>query len=501
MTRNRIGLMLVAGLAIAAAVWYYARAEAANPEITTQPITRGDIVETVGATGTLEAVTTVQVGTQVSGTVQALYADFNSIVHKGQVIARLDPSLFQTQVEQSRANLVRAQADADRLRVAVDDAQAKLKRARELSERQLIPATDLETAEVTLRSSQAQLQSAAAQVTQARASLQQAQVSLDKTVITAPIDGIVVARNVDVGQTVAASLQAPTLYVIAADLTQMRVNASIDESDVGRLRPGQVVRFRVDAYPTEEFTGSVSQVRLNPVVVQNVVTYAALIDVPNQQLKLKPGMTATVTIQIAGRENVLRVPNAALRFRPTAEIFAALGQTVPGGDPSKWAGGSAEGGWQGRNPAGDNWQGTSTGGRERSAAADSANGSTGDTRSPASGNRRDTARGAGGAMRTPSTARGAETVDALFGPLPTSESSGRVWVTKNGKLQPVRVRLGLTDGAFTELIETELAEGTGVVTSVVVSGETAARPQTNAPASTNPLMPQRPGGSGGRGRR
>ncbi|HXH06020.1 MAG TPA: efflux RND transporter periplasmic adaptor subunit, partial [Vicinamibacterales bacterium] len=321
-------VLVVAG--IAGAGVYYARNRGPEPEVVTQPITRGDIIESVGATGTLEAVTTVQVGTQVSGTVQALYADFNSIVHKGQVIARLDPSLFETQVEQARANLIRAQAEVERLRVAVADAETKLQRARSLAARQLVPATELETAEVTYRAALAQLRSAEAQLTQAQASLNQAQVNLQHTVITAPIDGIVIARNVDVGQTVAASLQAPTLYVIAADLTKMKVNASIDEADVGRIRPGQRVRFRVDAYPTEEFTGTVLQVRLNPTVVQNVVTYAAVIDVPNPELKLKPGMTANVTIEIARRAGVLRVPNMALRFRPTAEMFAALGQREPG---------------------------------------------------------------------------------------------------------------------------------------------------------------------------
>ncbi|HWP99590.1 MAG TPA: efflux RND transporter periplasmic adaptor subunit, partial [Vicinamibacterales bacterium] len=323
-------VLVAAGLAGAGV--YYARNRGPEPAVVTQPITRGDIVEAVGATGTLEAVTTVQVGTQVSGTVQALYADFNSIVRKGQVIARLDPSLFETQVEQARANLIRAQAEVERLRVAVADAETKLQRARELAARQLVPATELETAEVTWRAAQAQLRSAQAQLTQAQASLNQAEVNLRHTVITAPIDGIVIARNVDVGQTVAASLQAPTLYVIAADLTKMKVNASIDEADVGRIRPGQRVRFRVDAYPTEEFTGTVLQVRLNPTVVQNVVTYAAVIDVPNPELKLKPGMTANVTIEIARRAGVLRVPNMALRFRPTQEMLAALGQREPAPD-------------------------------------------------------------------------------------------------------------------------------------------------------------------------
>ncbi len=309
---------------------YYRYSKAAPaPTVTTAPITRGDIVDRVGATGTLQAVTTVQVGTQVSGTIQNLYADFNSIVRKGQVLARLDPSLFQTQIEQARANLIRAQADLDRLRVGLDDARTKLGRAKELSDRQLLPRNELDAADINVRSAEAQIRSAQAQVTQAQASLNQNQVNLAHTVIEAPIDGLVISRNVDVGQTVAASMQAPTLFVLAADLTKMQVIANLDESDVGRIRPGQHVSFRVDAYPAEDFTGSVAQVRLQPIVQQNVVTYATVIDVPNVDLKLKPGMTANVNIEIARKQNVLRVPNAALRFRPTNEIFAALGQTSP----------------------------------------------------------------------------------------------------------------------------------------------------------------------------
>src|SRR6185503_8986888 len=220
---------------------YYVRRHTSQPTIRTAGVTRGSISEVVGGTGTLQAVTTVQVGTQVSGTIEALYADFNSLVKKGQVLARLDPSLFQTQIEQARANLIRAQADLDRLKVSLDDARTKLNRAQELSARQLLPQNELETAQVNVRSIDAQIRSSEAQVTQARASLNQNDVNLQHTVITAPIDGLVISRNVDVGQTVAASMQAPTLFVLAADLTQMQVVANLDESDVGRIRPGQHV--------------------------------------------------------------------------------------------------------------------------------------------------------------------------------------------------------------------------------------------------------------------
>jgi RND family efflux transporter MFP subunit len=305
------------------------RSAVPEPSATTMPLSRGDVVDTVGATGTLEAVETVDVGTQVSGVVQALYADFNSIVRKGQVIARLDPQLIQTQIEQQKANVARADADLERLRVALADAEQKLRRAQQMAEKNLIPRTELETAEVNVRSAEAQIRSSEAALTQARAQLNNQVVNLGYTTITAPIDGIVISRNVDQGQTVASSMNAPTLYVIAADLTKMQVIANIDEADVGRMRPGQVVNFRVDAYPTETFRGEVAQVRLQPSVVQNVVTYSTVISVPNPELKLKPGMTANVTIEIARRNNVLRVPNRALSFRPTNEMFAALNQEVP----------------------------------------------------------------------------------------------------------------------------------------------------------------------------
>ena len=326
--RRRAILWIVAVGALVAGGFYVTRTPE-GPGLTTQTIGRGDIVDAVGATGTIEAVTTVQVGTQVSGTIQALYADFNATVHKGQVIARLDESLFATQVEQARASLIRAEADRDRLQLSAEDARRKLDQARRLAAGGLISTSELDTADSDQRGAAAQVRSAEAQVTQARASLNQAEVSLSKTVIAAPIDGIVIARNVDIGQTVAASLQAPTLFVIAADLTKMRVNASINEADVGRVRPGQTVRFHVDAFPGDQFVGSLSLVRLSPVVQQNVVTYAALIDVPNPMLKLKPGMTATVEIEIAARRHALRVPNAALRFRPTDEILAAFARTSP----------------------------------------------------------------------------------------------------------------------------------------------------------------------------
>jgi len=321
-------VVIAAGLGSAG--WaYYANKNRPEPTVTTMPVSRGSVIEVVQATGTLQAVTTVNVGTQVSGVVQDLFADFNNIVRKGDIIAKLDPSILQVQIESQEANVSRAEADLERLRVTLADAKQKLTRAQELFDKQLVPRTELETADINVKSTEAQIKSSQAALVQSKASLNQAKVNLGYTVIRAPIDGIVIQRSVDPGQTVAASMNAPTLYVIAADLTQMQVLANIDESDVGRMRPGQHVTFRVDAYPNETFTGSVWQVRLQPTVVQNVVVYSTVISVPNQQLKLKPGMTANVNIEIQRRDNVLRVPTAAARFRPTELMFQALNQPVP----------------------------------------------------------------------------------------------------------------------------------------------------------------------------
>jgi HlyD family secretion protein len=217
--------------------------------------------------------------------------------------------------------------------VQSEDAQQKLRRALELSARELIPATELETAQATARQTEAAVEAAEAQIVQARASLHQAEVNLAHTIITAPIDGTVISRNVDVGQTVAASMQAPTLFVIARDLAKMQVNARVAESDIGRIETGQPVTFRVDAYPGLIFSGTVSLVRLDPIVEQNVVSYITTIDVPNPQLRLKPGMTANVTIEIERAPNVLRVPNAATRVRPSPDVFTALGQPLPAEGP------------------------------------------------------------------------------------------------------------------------------------------------------------------------
>jgi HlyD family secretion protein len=409
----RIKRLLIAvcllGLIGLSASAYYSRQDSGAAPVRTIPVSRGSIVDAVATTGTLQAVTTVQVGTQVSGTISWLGADFNSTVHKGQVIAKLDPSLFEAQLAQAQANLAKARADVEGQTVNLADAQRKLARAKELGARQLLPQSDLDAADVAVQNAQAQLRSTQAQVQQAQASLNQSQVNLQHTIITAPIDGIVIQRSVDVGQTVAASLQSPTVFAIAADLTKMQVNANVDESDIGRIHAGQTVTFRVDAYPAVEFKGTVSQVRLQPTVVQNVTTYTTIIDVPNGDQKLKPGMTANARVEIARRDDAVTVPNAALRFRPTAETFEALDQEVP-----------------------------------------------------------DDLRAAGGT---------------------------RVWALADGKLQPIGVKVGITDGVNSEIVEGDLPPQALLAIGAAAGG--AATPPSAGSgrgSNGNPLL----GGGGGR---
>jgi HlyD family secretion protein len=305
----------------------------------------------VQATGTINAVTTVQVGSQVSGTIQTLFADFNSHVKKNQVVAQIDPSLFQGALLQAKAdladaqaNLVASKANLDKAVAAAAQAKLDFTRYTTLANEGVVPTQQLDTARATSQSADAAVGAAKAQVTQASAQVQQkqaavavAQTNMNNSTIRSPIDGTVIARSVDVGQTVAASLQAPTLFTIAQDLTKMQVYVSTDESDVGTIHPGQDVTFKVDAFPKDSFKGKVSAVRLNATTVQNVVTYTTIVDFDNPEMKLFPGMTAYVTVPVAEANDVVKVPNGALRFTPdlTADQIAALyqkaGITATGG--------------------------------------------------------------------------------------------------------------------------------------------------------------------------
>jgi HlyD family secretion protein len=332
MKRKRMSwaLITIAAVTVTAVVAYHElRGHASVPGFRVDPIAVGDVVRTVTADGTLQAVTTVKVGAQVSGTISEVDADFNSVVRKGQVLARLDPALIQTEVEEARAALAGARADADQAHVAVEDARVKLAQAQALAGRQVITPSDLEDARVAMDTAQADLHAKQAQVRQAEARLRQAEVDLNNAVIAAPIDGIIVARNVDPGQTVASSFEPPTLFEIAADLARMQLIATVDEADIGLVEPGQSVQFVVDAYPGKTFTGVVAEVRLQPDADQSAVEYSTVVSVANPELRLRPGMTGRLTIEAARHENVLRVPSAALEFVPSRDTFAALGQEVP----------------------------------------------------------------------------------------------------------------------------------------------------------------------------
>ena len=337
-------LLLLALAAAAVWTWQPWQDKTPAPQYRLGKAEAGKLSAAVSASGTLGALVTVQVGSQVSGQIQELMADFNSPVKKGQVIARLDPATFETRVAQAQAdlraaesaaqvardNLAVRQAELAKARIALDDAGRNLDRKKSLVAQQFLSPAELDSAqaafdtareqlrlsEAGVRVNVAQVANAEALVAQRQAVLRQAQVELAHTVIRSPVDGLVISRNVDVGQTVAASLQAPVLFTIAQDLKQMEVNIAVDEADVGRVKPGQKVRFSVDAYPGERFTGQVSQIRKAPQTVNNVVTYSVMATAANPDGKLLPGMTANARILTDERENVLMVPNEALRFRP-----------------------------------------------------------------------------------------------------------------------------------------------------------------------------------------
>jgi HlyD family secretion protein len=423
----------------------------------TAAVEKGDIAAYVSATGTLNPVIMVQVGTQVSGTIEKLFADYNSQVQDGQIIAQLDQASFSAKVAQADASLENARADlknaqanvlnvkasienaraetasqranVERMQVEIADAKRNLERNRALFERQLISRSELDAAEsaydtagaqsnaaraqldaaeaklraaqAQLRSADAQVDKAKAQVSQAQASLEQAKVDLDRTIIRSPINGTVISRSVDIGQTVAASLQAPTLFTIAQDLTQMQVDTNVSEADVGNVAVAQTATFTVDAFPNQVFQGTVREIRQAPIIVQNVVNYNTVIAVGNPELKLRPGMTATVSILVAKREQVLKIPKAALRFQP--KLSEEEREEIEKYVRERRDGGSRDGAAPGSEAHRKRWQGTP-----------------------------------------------------------------KVWImTSEGFVRPVSVRLGISDDQFTELIGDDLQEGQALVTGML----------------------------------
>jgi len=313
---KKIFIISIVIVALTVATFILFRSKGDEIKFKTEKVQRGDIETTVTATGTVNAVTTVLVGTQVSGTIKNIYVDFNSPVKKGQLIAQIDPATFEAQVEQARANLLSVRANLEKAEAILADAKRTMERNRELFSRNLIARSDLDTAETNFETAKASVNVAKSQVAQTAAALKFAETNLRYTRIPSPVDGVVISKNVDVGQTVAASFQTPTLFTIAEDLTKMQIDTSVDEADIGKVRVGQDVEFTIDAYPDITFKGKVSQVRNAPVIVQNVVTYVVVSKVDNPELKLKPGMTANVSIIISIKRDVLKVPNAVLRFRP-----------------------------------------------------------------------------------------------------------------------------------------------------------------------------------------
>ena len=413
-----VALVAVAGLG----AWYWISRSATKAEtkFDTAKLERGKLVAKVTASGTLSAIVTVQVGSQVSGRVAELHADFNSAVKKGQLIAKIDPQLFQAAVDQASANLMAAQGNLARAKAQAADAQRQADRSKQLFDRKLVAQADYDTAQSNADALTASVQAAEGAVAQARAALSQARVNLAYTDILSPTSGTVISRNVDVGQTVAASLQAPTIFVIAEDLAKMQVDTSVAEADVGRLKDGMPTTFTVDAYPSEVFRGRIRQIRNSPTTVQNVVTYDAVIDVDNPELKLKPGMTANVTFIYAEKDDVLKVPNAALRFKPPPGFY-----TPEGGGPG---GRSGPGAGSGRADAGQ---------------------------------------GAGQAKRPDGR--------------PETPDRRTLWVVKDGKPAPVRIKTGISDGTATELVEGPVEVGTEVVT------DAAAPPSGIAQAMRRPF--------------
>jgi HlyD family secretion protein len=569
-TKRRVALVVVAVALVALAGFYFYGDRANAAEYMTARVERGNLRNTVTATGTLQAVTTVQVCSQASGTISALYADFNSTVKKGQIIAQLDPSVMQAQVQQARANLQQAEAQLQSARAAVSqshagvaqsragitDAQAKalaagsttqnqqagvsaaeanvavlkaqmddaasfLRQEQTLLQGGVIAQREYETAQTSFKTAearynqsvaqlrmaqlsaqsassagqtqaaaaveqaqaqtqqsqgqvvgaQAQVQNAAAQIQQARAALQLAELNLSHTTITSPIDGVVVSRDVSVGQTVAASLSAPTLFTIAQDLTQMQVIANIDQADIGLVEQAKGVNFTVDAFPSDEFKGTIQQMRLNPQNVQNVVTYNVVIDVSNPEQKLKPGMTANLTVTIDERNDVLKVPNSALRFAP---------QTTDGAQTR-----TGNGNGQRRN-AGQRQSGQSADGSQPNGAANNNAAQQGDG---SNAQQQDAQQQNGGAR-----AQFARPTDPV---LPGQVR--RVWVMgAAGKPQARRIKIGLSDGSSTEVIEGDLREGDMVITGQNVAAVSSSRTQNSNTAPGFGGAP-RVGGAGGRG--
>ena len=573
-SKGKALIVIIGLLAVAAGVSYWAlgRNKTGETGMVKARVERGTIRISVNANGTLEALRTVQVGSQISGQISALHADYNSVVRQGQLLAEIDPRTFQSQVlteeaqnaaAQARmqsaqadllnqeANLVQVEANLKVTQVANENTALLFERSKQLLEKGLVSPADhdiartnaesaaakVEQAKAAVKQAQAQIRSREASIDQvksdivgAKAQLERAQINLELTKIYSPVDGVVISRSVDIGQTVAASLSAPTLFLIANDLSRMQVKASVDEADIGKITKDVQVSFTVDAYPNDTFAGMISEVRLEPQTVQNVVTYSVIIHVDNPQLKLKPGMTANLTMVVDQHENVLTVPNTALRFRPagvTQEKIQELirgarqgTQATPGSAPatpeqtaSADAGSSVppvpttEGARQGTpqdanaeqrgrgNRAGDGgngggFQGRNGGGNGAGFQGRGGGGNGGGFQGGGGGGRGNGGGGGGGRGQGRGGGRGGAQ---------GQPRTAVLWVQEltTNELKPIVVRTGLSDGTRTEVTGQELMEGMEIVVSdLSQTTSTPARPSTN----NLPFGVPNIGGGGNRGR-
>ncbi len=507
---------IVAAAAIAAAAWgawtWFGKGSGA-PAYRLAKVERGSIQAVVSASGTLQAVTTVQVGSQISGQIRELHADFNSVVRQGQLLARIDPESFQLKVRQSEADLEAArtamlQRESDaaaqrsqlvRARITHEDAKRDLERKESLVQKGFISSADRDKAQFTergaaeaIRTTEAQVKSADAQVANAAATIRQREAALasarndlEKTAITAPVNGVVISRQVDAGQTVAASLNTPTLFTIAEDLSKMQVAVAIDETDIGRIRPDMRVTFTVDAHPGRTFEGRVDQIRKSALTVQNVVTYTVIVATPNPDLRLVPGMTANVRIVSDSRENVLKVANAALRWRPAGAAAAqdaattAPGQGAGGGDP------------QARRQrlvaelkldAAQAARVDEILAEQRSRFAELRDLNDADRRQRSERMRAEARQKINAILNVEQQKRYAEIVAAETG-RPSGSGSGRVYTVVDGAPKEVAIRTGLTDGNATEVVSGPIAEGEEVIVGTQLANAAAAK------AGTGPRLP------------
>ena len=542
--KTGVGILVIIGVLGGLAYWTWGRQKTPATQLIKGKVDRGSVRISVTATGTLEAVHTVQVGSQISGQISALHADFNSRVRKGQLLAEIDPRTMKSQLlseeassasVQARmqsslaelinqqANLIQVQANLKVAKVTDENNKILYERAKQLMEKGgLVSQSDLDLARVNAESSAAKVEQAQAAVLQAeaqiksrqasidqvkseivgaKAQLERAQINLDLTKIYSPVDGVVISRSVDLGQTVAASLSAPTLFLIAEDLTRMQVKANIDEADIGKIAPEVRASFTVDAYPNETFIGHIDEVRLEPSTVQNVVTYGVIIAVDNAQLKLKPGMTANLTLIVDEHSDVLTVPNAALRFSPpgmTPEQIAKMVDALPQPPPPARATGTSESATpdqperRAADAGGEESQGRSgrrsEGGRGQANGGFATDGSAGGGQRASSGQAGGFQRGGGGGGgRGGGRGGGGRNQRSV---LWTQDAT-------TAELKPVRVRLGINDGTRTEVSGPDVQEGMEIIIGDL--SQTANTQQRPANNNNNPLLPNLGRGNRGRG--